>query len=273
MTEFFVNPDFLLETAHKLLRILAILVGAAVVLKISHTLIGRFFIPPQGVKTFYLEEKRARTLYALTANILRYIIYFIAVIMLLQECSIDTTSLIAGAGVIGLALGVGAQSLIKDFISGFFIILEDQYSVGDYIVSDNMAGTVEEIGFRSTKLRDANGVLHFIPNGAITRISNYTRGHMQAVVNIPVAYEADLNQVVALLEEACAAVGAAMPEVVSGPKVVGIVEFRSTEMLLRLVAETVPLKQGAVETAIRHKVATLFQSAGIVMPPALLIKS
>lgn len=259
-----ISADILLAVGHKGLRVGAIVIAALVLGRLAALLVDRLFHPPAGAKKF-LEEKRARTLSALLKTILRYTIYFLAAILVLQEFSIDTTSIIAGAGVIGLAIGVGAQGLVKDFITGFFIILEDQYAVGDYIVSDTMAGTVEEITFRVTKLRDANGILHIIPNSSVTRVSNYTRGHMQAVINIPVSYEADINQVLSLLEEAAREI-AAMTEVLDGPKVVGVVDMKPGEVILRVVAKTVPLEQVKVETAYRRKALTLFEAARIPLP-------
>jgi small conductance mechanosensitive channel len=167
-----------------------------------------------------------------------------------------------------LAIGVGAQSLIKDFITGFFIILEDQYAIGDYIVSKEMSGTVEEMGFRVTKLRDANGVLHIIPNGDISRVSNYTRGYMQAVINVPVSYQADIDIVLRLLHEACEDIGLNVKEAIETPVVLGVVDFRPGEVIIRIVAKTVPLEQMKVETALRHKIKTLFDEANILPPPA-----
>jgi len=257
------SPDFLLSAGNKVLRIFAIIVGSALTLRFFRLVVSRLFIPKVGSKAFYFDERRARTLSSLLQSIVRYIIYFITIVLVLQEFRIDTTSIIAGAGILGLAIGVGAQSLIRDFITGFFVILEDQYAVGDYIVSGDMAGTVEEIGFRVTKLRDANGVLHIIPHGVITRVTNYSRGHMQAVVNVPVAYEANLEQVMKLLEQASGEIGETMVEVLEGPKVVGLVEFRSNELIMRVVAKTVPLEQGKVETALRYKIKVLFDAAGI----------
>jgi small conductance mechanosensitive channel len=262
------TPQFLLFAGNKVLRIFAILAIAAFAQRFSGVVVDRVFMPPAGAKKFYLEEKRARTLSVLLKTILRYTVYFIATVMLLQEFNIDTTSIIAGAGIIGLAVGVGAQSLVKDVITGFFIIFEDQYAVGDYIVSDNMSGTVEEISFRTTKLRDSNGVMHIIPNGAIARVSNYTRGHMQAVINIPVAYEADIGKVLLLLEEACREVRKVMPEVLDGPEVIGVVDMRPGEVIVRVVAKTVPLQQVKVETAFRHKAKLLFDAAQIPAPSA-----
>lgn len=258
---------------NRILRITAILLGTSILLKVVHLFINRLFIPRMGTKTFYFEEKRIRTLTALLQSVIRYAIYFIGGVLILQEFRIDTTSIVAGAGIIGLALGVGAQSLIKDFITGFFIVLEDQYAVGDYITCGDMSGTVEDIGFRATKLRDFSGVLHFIPHGAITKVSNYTRGQMQAVVNIPVSYEADLPTVLKLLNVAAEDIGRELVEVLDGPTVLGVVEFRTTELLVRIVAKTVPLEQWKVERALRYKIQTLFVEANIPGPHMHSVKN
>jgi moderate conductance mechanosensitive channel len=255
---------------NKLLRLAVICLIALAALRFSGVVVERFFQAQAGSKKFYLEEKRAHTLSVVLKLILRYAVYFIAVVMILQEFRIDTTSILAGAGIIGLAVGVGAQGLVKDIITGFFIIFEDQYAVGDYIVSGDMAGTVEEIDFRVTKLRDPSGIQHIIPNGSISRLSNYTRGHMMAVINIPVAYQADIGKVLALLEEACRDFGEGLPEVLDGPRVVGIVDLRPGEVIVRVVAKTVPLEQQKVETAFRHKVKLLFEAAQIPAPAVVL---
>lgn len=262
------KPDLLLVVGYKGLRIVAIVVVAVFAARLSGLLIEHLFHPPEGAKKF-LEEKRARTLSALLKTIIRYTIYFLAAILILQEFSIDTTSIIAGASIIGLAVGVGAQGFVKDFITGFLIIFEDQYAVGDYIVSDAMAGTVEELTFRVTKLRDASGILHIIPNSTISRISNYTRGHMQAVINIPVSYGADIDKVITLLEQAAREI-ARMPEVQEGPRVIGVVDLRPGEVIVRVVAKTVPLEQVKIETAFRHKTKVLFEQARIPAPESFL---
>ena len=257
---------FLLEIGNKILKITVIMIGTQLAQHFSRMVIDRFFFSSAGQRTFYFAEKRANTLSGLLKNIIRYALYFMALVMILQEFRIDTTSIIAGAGVIGLALGIGAQSLIKDLITGFFIIFEDQYAVGDYIVCGDMAGTVENMGFRITKLRDANGVLHIIPNGAIARLSNYTRGTMQAVINVPVPYAADIGKVFTVLEEACMEIGEEMPEVIDGPKVLGVVDFIGGEVIIRLTAKTQPLEQMKVETALRHKIKVLFDAEHILQP-------
>lgn len=245
---------------NKLLRIAIIIICAHLVLRFFGMLVD------SGVNRLSIQEKRFRTVSGLLKSILRYAIDFLAIIYILQELHVDTTSFIAGAGIIGLALGVGAQSLIKDFITGFFIIVEDQYVIGDYIVCGDMAGTVEDMGFRITKLRDGNGVLHIIPNGAILRISNFTRGMMQATVTVPISYQADITQVLTVLRQACAVTGQ-MPEVLDGPTLLGIVSFAVNAMEVRITAKTVPLEQTKVETHLRYQIKKLFDEHGIAMYP------
>jgi small conductance mechanosensitive channel len=269
MTEL-LSPDYLLFIGNKALRLCLIVIGAALTMRFFKLIVDRFFMPRNGGKHFYLEEKRARTLSSLLKSIIQYVAYFVTLVMILQEFHIDTTSIIAGAGVIGLAIGFGAQTLVKDVITGFFIILEDQYSVGDYIENGDMAGTVEDIGFRITKLRGMNGVLHIIPNGAITKVTNYTRGHMQAVINVPVSYDANIDQVQSLLTEACEAVKD-LPQIIEAPKLLGIVDFRPGELVMRIIVKTLPLEQGGVEAAIRQKIKVLFDAAAIPLPAAALV--
>lgn len=261
--EMLLTPEFLVVAGNRAIRIAGIVLGAIVILRLFNILVRQVFIPTIGGVTFKFDEKRARTLRGLLQSSVRYLIYFIAIIMILQEFKIDTTSLVAGAGIIGLALGVGAQSLIRDLITGFFIVLENQFAVGDYIVSGDMGGIVEDIGLRVTKLRDSNGVLHIIPHGAIVRVTNFTRGHMQASVTIPIPDGEDVEKVLSLLEEACRIVASEMPQVVEGPKVVGIVDWHGKELIARLVAKTMPLEQGKVETALRYHSKKLFEEAHI----------
>lgn len=268
----FLSSAFWLQMGGKVMRIAAIIFTVSLTVRFARVVIDRFFLAQAGLKSFNVDEKRARTLSGLVQSIARYSLYFIAIVLVLQEFSIDTTSLIAGAGIVGLALGVGAQSLIRDFMTGFFIILEDQYAIGDYIEIGNIAGTVEEMGFRVTKLRDGNGVLHIIPNGQISRVSNHTRGTMQALVNVPVSYEADLAQVMALLNQACTEVAAKLPEVIEGPKVVGVVDLRTYDLVIRLVAKTVPLEQVKVEAALRQRIKELFDAAQVPPPAAPAIR-
>lgn len=264
MSRFF-SPDYLLYLGDKVIKIVAILAIVSIVLKVSGTLIDRFFNHEIGMQK-YIEEKRARTLSALLKLVVRYTLYFVAAVAILQEFHIDTTSILAGAGVVGLAVGVGAQGLVKDVVTGFFVILEDQYAVGDYIASGEMAGIVEEISFRVTKLRDGKGVLHIIPNGGIARVSNFTRGHMMAVINLPVAYEADIDLVIQILRDLCRELRPSMPEIAGDPEVVGVVDIQPGIVIIRVVAKTIALAQEKVETEFRRRAKLAFDAAGVPAP-------
>ncbi len=262
------TPDLMLIWGQRALRIVIILSLAMLTLRISRIVIERILLTQFAGRKFYFAEQRAKTMTTLLQSILRYLIYFIVAMMLLKEFAIDTTSIVAGAGVFGLALSIGAQNLIRDFVTGFFIILEDQYGVGDYIICGDMSGIVEEIGFRVTKLRDFNGVLHVIPHGSISRISNSSRGHMLAVVDVPVAYAADAGLLLALLEKAAERVKD-MPELLEAPSVVGLVDFRPGEIVARVVAKTKPLEKTTVETALRRVIKDELAAQEIPSPRIL----
>lgn len=259
----FMSQTFALSIATSAIKIAAIVIGTTIILRLAGALVDRLFLPGQEGKKYYFEDKRAKTLIALLKSILRYLIYFMAGIMILKEFRIDTSSILAGAGIVGLAVGVGAQSLVRDVITGFFIILEDQFAVGDYITTADLSGIVEEIGFRVIKLRDLNGVLHFVPNGGIGKVTNFTRGTMQAVVNIPVAYEADIAQTWQVVEEVSADMQKELVEIIEGPKIVGFVDINQHSMVLRVVAKVIPLEQVKVEAALRHRIIQKFRELKI----------
>ena len=262
------TPELMLLWGHRAIRIAAILTLALLTLRVSRIVLERVLLAQFAGRTFYFAEQRAKTMTTLLQSILRYLIYFIVAMMLLKEFAIDTTSIVAGAGVFGLALSIGAQNLIRDFVTGFFIILEDQYGVGDYITCGEMSGIVEEIGFRVTKLRDFNGVLHVIPHGSISRVSNSSRGHMLAVVDVPVSYAADAGELLALLQRAAERVKE-MPELLEAPSVVGLVDFRSGEVVARIIAKTRPLEKTTVETALRRVIKDELAAKEIPAPRVL----
>ena len=262
--EQYLTQDFWLHIAGLIIRVALILLAGAMAFRFFRFLIRRFFFG-RAANHFVFEEKRAKTLSGLLESICRYALYFVATVMILQEFNINTTSILASAGVIGLALGVGAQSVVKDFMAGFFIILEDQYATGEYIVSGANEGTVEEVGFRVTKIRDANGILHVLPNGGITRVSNFHRGSIQTTVNLPVSYQADVKTVIALLQEVCERFREEHPELVEGPTVLGIVEFQAGFMVIRLLMKCIPLTQVKMEAALRYRIRMELQVREVIM--------
>lgn len=254
-------PPFAVPVA----RAAAIIVLAFLAIKFSEGFIDRLFLMKRSDKLPMSENKR-KTLTGLLKSIVRYVTYFVVLINLLELLGIRTESLLTAAGIGGLAVGFGAQNLVKDVISGFFIIFEDHYRVGDYVETAGVAGIVEDIGIKSTRLRDFGGQLHIIPNGEITRVTNHSRGSMRAMVEIAVAYEEDIDRVLEVLEEVCREVRDKRDDIVEGPIVLGVTKLGSSEVVVTILARTVPMQQWSVERDIRKAVMDRFAKENIEIP-------
>ncbi|MEW6243799.1 MAG: mechanosensitive ion channel family protein [Bacillota bacterium] len=244
-----------------LLKIILITLIARMAVTVGFSLIDKFLRPRRD-----FEDNRLRTLATLCKSVLRYIIYFAALLQVLVVLGVDTTSFLAGAGILGLAVGFGAQSLVKDVITGFFLLFEDQFSIGEYVEMAQVAGTVEEMGLRSTKIRDLSGVLHTIPNGSITTTSNWSRGNMRALVEVSVAYEEDVEQVLEILEKVCREMAREMDTIKEGPSVLGVSKLGGSEVSILVWAKTTPMNQWSVEREIRKRVKQAFDEAGVEIP-------
>lgn len=174
-----------------LLRVTIVLAVAFLALRLGAVLIIKLFSGKNsGLK---LDTRKAKTLEARLKSVLRYAIYFFVAITVIEALGVPTASIIASAGIVGLAVGFGAQNLVRDVPTGFFILFEDQFAVGDYIEAVGVAGVVEEVGLRVTRLRDFSGVLHIVPNGTIDKVSNHNRGYLRAMVGIRVAHRKTPN--------------------------------------------------------------------------------
>ncbi len=170
----------------------------------------------------------------------------------------------------GVALGFGAQSLVKDFLSGVFMILEDQYGVGDVIDTGEAIGTVEEVSLRVTRLRDANGVTWYIRNGEIIRIGNLSQHRATAIVDVPVAYDEDVAHVTAVIREAAEAMAADKTwdgRLLDTPKVAGIESIVGQTMTLRILAEASPGDKVDIQRELRQRIKSALDVAGVKAPP------
>lgn len=249
-----------------LLPIAGYIIVALIVIKIGDLIINKIFRPREKL---YLDERRVNTLRTLLRSVLRYGTYFVLVFMIIDNV-IGTGNIkgfLAGAGIIGVALGFGAQSLVRDVITGFFILFENQYAVGEYVTIGNLSGFVEEMELRVTKLRDWGGEVHIIPNGQVTTVTNYSRGNMRALVEISIAYEADIDRALEVLKKTAAELAAEQKEViVEGPEVLGVVALGPSEVVIRTVAKTRPMEQWAVEREMRKRFKEAFVREGIEMP-------
>merc|ERR1712012_1377977 len=175
-----------------------------------------------------------------------YVIGFMAVVAILSAFSIDISGIIAGAGVIGLAVGFGAQNLVRDVITGFFIIFEDQFSVGDYVRINQAEGTVQEIGLRTTKVQAWTGELFIFPTGTVTEVVNFSLHNSTAVVDLSVSHDSDLAKVERLILEFLETVQPTYEEVISPAELLGVQNMTATEVVMRLTAETLPMQHFAV---------------------------
>jgi small conductance mechanosensitive channel len=216
------------------------------------------------------QRQRVETVGSLLRSITTFVVITLAALTIMTLLEIPIAPLLASAGVAGVALGFGAQSLVKDFLSGVFMIFEDQYGVGDVIDTGEAIGTVEEVTLRITRLRDANGVTWYVRNGEIIRIGNRSQGFATAIVDMPVSYAENVERVVGIIRETVAAMGAD-PEwadkFVEEPKVLGVESIVGMTMTIRTVAQCVPGEQFPVQREMRERLKAALDAADVKAPP------
>jgi small conductance mechanosensitive channel len=238
------------------------------------SLIRRLLRPLEGARDFPARVQRARTLGPLVSSVARYVVAFVVGVVVLQELGIDVRALIVSAGVLGLAVGFGAQSLIRDVLTGFFILLENLVSVGDIIEVGTHTGVVEAVGLRVTKIRKFSGELRIVPNGELTAFSHHSAGWGRAVVEVGIAPDQDVARALAVLE----AVGRALHEahrgqVLEPPVAEGILRFGESDVVLRLHARVAALQKVPLELDLRRRIKEAFEAAGVRMPvPRMLVR-
>ncbi len=213
-------------------------------------------------------EKKLNTVQSVVLNVAVFLVWFFACVAVLNELGLGTTvnSLLATAGIGGLAIGFGAQSLIKDVISGAFLLVEQQISMGDYVTIAGITGTVEEIQLRVTKVRADKGELHIVPNGQIDVVTNFSKGSTTAIVDVPMPYEQDVAHVQKVLEDAVAEYGRDNELLTEAPKVVGIVDLGDSAVMIRVVAKCKSMEHFGVERALRRVVMDAFAAHDIAIP-------
>ena len=220
------------------------------------------------------EEMREDTLISILSAILRVALWIFGSMLVLAQLGVNIGPLIAGASVAGIAIGFGAQAIVKDFVSGIFIILENQYRVGDVITLTGITGTVEEITVRQTVLRDVDGAKHFIPNGQIGVTSNLTMDYSNLVMNVEVSYDADIGQVRKVIDEVSAKL-AKDPDykdsVVEAPKFLRIQEFGSHAVVVRVFGKLKPGAQWKTAGELRLRLKKAFDAEGIEIPYQQLV--
>jgi len=236
------------------------------------------FLPPivrRGVsRTKYKEskegiEKRTNTLVSIFRGVARVFIVVIGIMMILSEVGVDIVPVLAGFGIAGIAIGFGAQYLIRDLIAGTFIILENQYRVGDVARVADIAGVVEEVTLRKTVLRDLDGIVHHVPNGEIRAASNFTRHYARVNLNVSVAYDTDLDHAISVVNR----VGKALAEdgkwrkvIKSPPQVLRVDNLGDSGIDIKILGDVKPIEQWAVMGELRLRIKKAFDAEGIEIP-------
>ncbi|MEK4300842.1 mechanosensitive ion channel family protein [Oceanobacillus sp. FSL W8-0428] len=197
---------------------------------------------------------RTKTLQSLTISAFSYVLFFVTLVVVLGIFDINATGLIAGAGVVGLAIGFGAQGLVSDIVTGFFLLLEKQVDVGDYVTAAGYDGVVEEVGLRTMQIRSFDGTLNYVPNREVSSLSNHSRGNMQALVDIAIPYSDNIDNAVSILQTVCDEMKEKNSKIVEGPDVLGVQTFGSAEITLRIIAKTESMEQWAVERDLRKAI-------------------
>lgn len=254
-----------LNVLGRLAKIVFILVGIWVIANVVDKIIDKA-ISNKKLTKLYTNDKRINTVAGVLKKIVKIIFYFIGIMTILEMFNINTTSILATAGIGGLAVGFGAQSLVKDLITGFFILSEDQYAIGDYVKIGDYEGVVEELGLRVTKLRDFTGDLHIIPNSSIEIVSNRTRGAMRAMVKVSISYDENIDRVVKILEDVCLDIKKNNSLIVEGPTILGVTDLGEYKVDITIIAKSEPMEQWAVEREIRKKVKEAFDKENILVP-------
>ncbi|MFD1038711.1 mechanosensitive ion channel family protein [Virgibacillus byunsanensis] len=208
---------------------------------------------------------RVRTLEKLLVNLFSYVMIFIFIIMLFALLGLDIGPLLAGAGIIGLAVGFGAQGLVSDVVTGFFILLERQIEIDDYVTAGGFDGIVEEVGLRTTKIRGFNGTLNFVPNRHIEGVANHSRGNMRALVDIGISYHDNIDQAITVLEKVCIEFQTD-ERFKDGPNVLGVQSFGSSDVVLRVVGQTENGEQFGCERDMRKRIKEMFDTENIEIP-------
>ena len=257
----------------KSIRIALIILIAIIVVNVGKLVIKKIFTA-RGKVPLRQSERRQKTLMKLIQNVISYVVYFSAILAVLGEFDIDVKGLIAGAGVLGLAIGFGAQSLVKDVITGFFIIFEDQFSVGDYVKIGTFEGTVEEIGLRTTKIKSYTGEVSILPNGTISQVINYSVRNSVAIVDVTISNDKDLNSIEQHIRNYLSELFQKDEEIVKEPVLLGIQSMTATDIVLRITAETKPMKHFDVARKIRGDLRDYLLGKGFDIPmPEAVTKS
>jgi small conductance mechanosensitive channel len=271
LSQFGINNDVLFDPrviATHGIKIVIIVIGSTIVVRTASLAIEylQHKLGPRNAVTDPEWQRRASTIGGILTRLMTFTVVFVAILMTLRELSIDVVPILTGAGLAGLAVGFGAQNLVRDVISGFFIILEDQVRVGDLARINNVTGHIEEINLRTILLRDGEGAVQVFPNGSITALANLSKHFAYAVVDVRVAYSEDMDRVMGMIRE----VGESLKKDTDlGSLVIGTIEILGVESIdngtatVRSRFKALPLNQGRIANELRRRMLASFVAEGV----------
>ena len=260
---------FLLEHG---VKILFIVTATYVLQRFGITFINRLIRKVVASNTHasdLAKTKRENTLTRIFTTTLKIVLWLVSTLMILQELGVGITPILVAAGVAGIALGFGGQYLIRDLISGLFIILENQYRIGDIVCFEDTCGLVEDITLRMTTLRNMDGTVHHVPHGEVKKVSNLSKQFARVNLNIGVAYESDLEHVIKVVNEVGMEL-TADPEwaekIITAPQFLRVEDFADSAVIVKILGDTKPLMQWEVTGELRKRLKIAFDKNGISLP-------
>lgn len=251
------------------LRIVLIVIGMVVLLALVRRAVARFRGLYSGTLPSPAQVKRADTLTHVTRDVARAVVLAVGGMMILSEVGVDLKPLLAAAGLGGLAIGFGGQSLVKDVISGFFILLEDSIRVGDVVEIAGVSGLVEEVKLRTITLRDLAGNVHVVPNGVIEKVKNMTKGYSYYVMDVGVAYRENVDEVMVVLKEIAAELQtdpAFGVDILAPLEMLGVDQFADSAVIIKCRIKTNPIQQWRIGREMNRRIKKTFDAKGIEIP-------
>ena len=259
------NIEKILSLGYKLFYCLIVFILCLFLVQLSRKTIKRFLTKQAINSKVPVDERKANTIYSIVSSIIKYLLYFIAICTILTELGIEKSSLIAIAGAGSVAIGLGAQNVMQDMLDGFFILFEDYFGVGDIVEIQGKTGTVEAVTMRTTKIRDASGAVHIFPNGSIGTITNYCKEYMNAIIDVDVDYNEELETVIAVLKnemEKTKDIG----DILETPQVLGVSALNDSAVTIRIVAKCHIKQNWAVERELRLRIKNRLDKENICIP-------
>lgn len=249
----------------KVLQIGGTLLLCWLLIRVTNRIAQKFFHKQTKKQRLAMSERKANTLNSITSSVLKYVIYFVGIFSILKLLGFNEKSLLVVASAGSVAIGLGAQSIVTDMLEGFFILFEDHYAVGDIVTIQNITGVVESVTLRSTKIRDLQGKVHIIPNGAVGTVTNLCNDFINAIVTVGVAYEEDIDRVLAILEDEMKHTSD-ISNILETPVISGVIGLDDSAVTIRIVAKCEIKTNYAVEAELRKRIKNRLDKEGVEIP-------